>query len=133
MSAMTREEEEVRAVVAAWNEASKRGDTAKVLSLMTKDAVFLVPGAPPMDRAGFEAASKGMVAGGRPLFEARQEIEEVVVSGDVAYMRAFLRVSITMPGTFTPTVRAGYTLTIFRREADGWKLARDANLMVKSA
>jgi ketosteroid isomerase-like protein len=33
-----------------------------------------------------------------------------------------------------PVRRSGYTLTIMRKEADGkWRLARDANLLVKEA
>jgi uncharacterized protein (TIGR02246 family) len=48
------DEKAIRAVVREWLDASRRGDTTAVLALMTTDALFLVPGQPPMDRDGFE-------------------------------------------------------------------------------
>ena len=124
---MTEDEAAVRAVVEDWMAASKAGDTARILSLMTADALFMVPGRPPFGRAAFEkasAAQKGMV------FDGSSRIEEVAILGDHAYLRSFLELRITPPGG-TPIEKSGYTLTILRRETDGkWRLARDANLLV---
>ncbi|GAB7525559.1 hypothetical protein PBS_45480 [Paraburkholderia sp. 2C] len=50
---------------------------------------------------------------------------------DWAFIRNYLDVTMTPPGTTQSVRRAGYTLTILRKEPDGkWVLARDANLMV---
>jgi ketosteroid isomerase-like protein len=38
-------------------------------------------------------------------------------------------VVITPAGGATPTKRAGNTLSILRRQADGWVIARDANML----
>jgi uncharacterized protein (TIGR02246 family) len=61
--------------------------------------------------------------------EGESDIRELEVLGDWAYLRAYIKVTMTPPGG-TPVRRAGYTLTILRKQPDGrWLLARDANLM----
>ena len=45
---MQDDERAIRDLIATWLEASKAGDTEKVLSLMADDVVFLVTGHPPM-------------------------------------------------------------------------------------
>ena len=51
--------------------------------------------------------------------------------GDWAYIRNHIAITMTPPGG-TPVRRAGWTLTLLRKEPDGrWVLARDANLLTK--
>lgn len=57
------------------------------------------------------------------------EIQEVQVSGDLAFIWTKLAVSVTLPGTTESIERAGHTLTVFRRVGGKWLLARDANLL----
>jgi ketosteroid isomerase-like protein len=53
------------------------------------------------------------------------------VLGDWAYLRNYISIAITPPGG-KPMRRAGYTLTILRKEPNGkWLLARDANLVTE--
>ena len=54
---MTDDERAIRDLVDAWMAASKAGDVAKVLSLMTDDVVFMVPGREPFGKEAFAAAS----------------------------------------------------------------------------
>ncbi|HUQ53794.1 MAG TPA: SgcJ/EcaC family oxidoreductase [Gammaproteobacteria bacterium] len=54
---MSADERAIRALVATWLAATKRGDTDAVLELMTDDALFLVAARPPMNKAAFAAAS----------------------------------------------------------------------------
>ena len=56
------------------------------------------------------------------------EVLELRVLGDWAFMVSRLRVEVT-PAQGAAMRRSGHTLTLFRREPDGWKLARDANLL----
>ena len=127
---MTDDERAIREVVATWIEASKRGDTAAVLSLMTDDVVFLVPGQKPFGKAAFAAASE---AQNDMQIEGQSTIEELTVLGNWAHLRTHLSITVTVPDR-DPVRRSGYTLTIMRKEADGkWRLARDANLLVKEA
>lgn len=120
------DEREIGELVAVWMAASKAGDIAKVLSLMAEDVVFLVPGRPPFGKAEFAAASKGM-AGAR--IDGRSDMEEIRVLGDWAFTRNRLDLTVTPPGG-APVRRAGYTLSLYRKEQTGaWVLARDANLL----
>lgn len=124
---MSPDERAIRDVIATWLSASAAGDSETVLSLMSDDVVFLVAGREPFGKQQF-AASQGALTGQR--IEARSDVREVVVSGDLAYARAQLSVTMTPLAGGAPVRRSGPTLSIFRRLADGrWVLARDANLL----
>jgi uncharacterized protein (TIGR02246 family) len=61
--------------------------------------------------------------------DGHSTIQELKVLGEWAYLRNHIEMTATPPGG-TPTRRAGYTLTILRKEPDGqWRLTRDANLL----
>ena len=123
---MSDDERAIRELVATWMAATQAGDHQTVLSLMTDDVVFMVPGREPFGKAAFAAASKSMQG---VRIEGTSDIVELQVLGDWAYLRSRLKVTMTPPGG-SPTTRSGYTLTILCKEADGrWRLARDANLL----
>jgi uncharacterized protein (TIGR02246 family) len=123
---MSDDERAIRQVVETWMDATKRRDTATVLNLMTDDVVFTVPGREPFGKAEFAAVSKGM-AGAR--FEGTNDIQELQLMGSWAFIRNRIEITVTPPGG-AAMHRAGYTLTILRKEADGkWRLARDANFV----
>jgi len=123
---MSDDERASRELVARWMAASQAGDTQTVLGLMTDDVVFMVPGREPFGKQEFAAASQGMQ---EVRIEGRSDIRELQVLGDWAYLRSYLEVSVTPPAGNTVR-RAGYTLTILRKQPGGrWLLARDANLL----
>lgn len=124
---MNQDEQAIREVVSTWMSATKQGDMKTVLDLMTDDVVFLQPGQPPMDKAGFAAAAKPQ-AEGKMKFDGHSEFQEVKVLGDWAFAWAKLNVEATPAGGETIT-RSGHTLSVFRKEGGQWKLARDANLL----
>ena len=126
---MLSDEDQIRALVQTWQSATKEGDTDTVLGLMTDDVVFLVPGRPPMHKAEFAALSQVPAGSPRPKFESTSEIQELQVSGDLAYLWSKLSVTVTPPGASQSIERAGHTLTVLRRVAGKWLLARDANLL----
>jgi len=127
---MSHDEARIRALVDTWHSATQAGDVDTILGLMTDDAVFLVPGRPPMDKAEFAKLSRMPPGAPRPAFESASEIMEIEVSGDLAYLWSSLSVRVTPPGADRPIERAGHTLTVFRRVDGEWRLARDANLLV---
>ncbi len=127
---MPSDEAQIRALVDTWQAATRAGDVDTVLDLMTDDAVFLVPGRPPMGKAEFAELSRVPPGAPRPTFESTSDIMEIEVSGDMACLWSRLSVRVTPPGTDQPIERAGHTLTVFRRVDGGWLLARDANLLV---
>jgi uncharacterized protein (TIGR02246 family) len=55
---MTQDERAIRELVDSWMKASKAGDLATVLDLMTDDVVFMVPGREPFGKEEFRAASE---------------------------------------------------------------------------
>jgi uncharacterized protein (TIGR02246 family) len=125
---MDKDEKAIRELVETWQRATADGDLETVLSLMSDDVVFLVPGQPPFGKEAFKAAMQGPMKGAR--IESKSDIEEIVVSGDVAYLRNHLEVTMTPPQG-PPVRRKGYTLTILHKQTDGrWLLVRDANLLV---
>lgn len=126
------DEQQIRDLVATWMAATKAGDVAAVLDLMTDDAVFLVAGQPPFGKEKFAESMKAPIGQPRARIDGHSEIQEIHVSGDTAYAWAKLRVDVTPPGG-APIRRAGHTLTVFRKTGGTWRLARDANLLAKTA
>jgi uncharacterized protein (TIGR02246 family) len=126
---MEKDEQAIRELIELWLQATQAGDVDAVLSLMTPDVVFLVPGQPPMEgRDAFAQTLRTMLC--THVIESVSSIDEIAVFGDVAYSRTRLSVTVTSKHGGTPMQRSGHTLSILRREADGkWRLARDANLL----
>jgi uncharacterized protein (TIGR02246 family) len=126
---MDKDELAIRNLIETWLRATRAGDIETVLSLTTPDVVFLVAGQPPMQgQQVFREALR--MALGRNVIESTSEIEEVVVSGDLAYCRTLLDVTVTAKHDNMPLKRSGHALSILRRCEDGnWRLARDANMV----
>src|SRR5262245_16497961 len=103
---MSPDERAIRELVATWLEATKAGDTVKVLSLMADDVVFMVPGREPFGKEAFAAAAAGMKG---IALDGSNEIREVKVLGDWAYIRNYVSLTIT-PTRGHPMRRAGWTL-----------------------
>lgn len=120
------DEQAIRRLIATWISATEEGAADKVLSLMADNAVFLVPGQPPMrGKTEFAKAQRAM---GEARIHATSEVEEVRVFGDWAYCWTHLTVVVTPPRGAS-IERAGNTLSIFQRQADAWRLYRDANML----
>lgn len=123
---MSPDERAIRELVDTWMKASRTGDTETVLSLMSDDVIFMVPGREPFGKQTFAANSRSMVG---VKLEGSADIRELEVLGDWAYLRNFIEITITPPDG-EAVRRSGFTLTILRKEPDGrWVLARDANLV----
>ena len=126
---MMDDERAIRELVSTWFTATRNGDLATVLDLMSDDVIFMVPGGEPFGKEAFAAASKGMKD---VRIDGTSDIREIQVLGDWAYLRSYLKVTMALPDRDTPMRRSGYTLTILRKEPDGrWRLARDANLLTE--
>lgn len=120
------DEQAIRELVANWLAATNSGDHDSVLRLMSEDVVFLQPGQPPMrGRAAFAAAQRALAG---TQIEARADIREIRISGDLAYCWNHLTVTIRPPGG-KPIRRAGDVLSVLRRENGAWVIYRDANLL----
>jgi uncharacterized protein (TIGR02246 family) len=94
-----------------------------VLGLMADDVIFMVPGQPPFGKDAFRAGAETMK---NVTMQGSAEIRELKVFDGWAYVR----ITFTPPGG-APVRRAGYTLSVLRKEPGGnWVLARDANLVM---
>ena len=125
---MTDDERAIRAVVDTWFSATRAGDLATVLELMTDDVVFMVAGRQPFGKQAFATSFEGMA---NMAFAGTSDIVELRVLGTWAYLRNHIKLTVTQPSGEAMR-RSGYTLTILRKEPDGrWRLARDANMLAK--
>lgn len=127
MSADTQADERaIRKLIDDWMQASSKGDLDQVLSMMSDDVVFMTPGREPFGKKEFAAQSAGLKD---VRIEGVAKPVEIKVLGDWAWLRNHISVTMT-PKAGQPIKRAGYTLTILKRQPDGrWVLTRDANLM----
>jgi uncharacterized protein (TIGR02246 family) len=73
------DEQQIRELVATWMSATRAGDIATVLTLMTDDVVFLVTGQEPFGKEHFAAALKPAAGTSMPKIDGHSEIQEVVV------------------------------------------------------
>ena len=126
---MSTDEQAIRDLVALWHSATAAGDVETVLRLMSEDVVFLVAGHPPMrGRGSFERALRDLLTQHR--IESTADIQEVGVSGSLAYCWTNLTVRIVPRAGGNAMVRAGSALDILRKQSNGsWVVVRDANLL----
>jgi uncharacterized protein (TIGR02246 family) len=126
---MNSDEQSIRNLIAQWHVATAAGDVDTVLRLMSEDVVFLVAGKPPMKgRAAFEKGLRGLFKSHR--VESSGDIQEVRVSGDLAYCWSILTVRMTPISGGRSNERSGSALSIFSKRGDrSWVLIRDANLL----
>ncbi|MFT3805463.1 YybH family protein [Arenimonas sp.] len=125
---MHADERDIRELIARWMEATKAGDHASVLDLMSDDVVFMVPGQAPFGKTEFEAATRQQQAMAM-RFDGHSEVLEVQLLGDWAFARTRLRVEVRIGDAPKTNARSGHTLSIFRRDLGRWRLVRDANLL----
>ena len=81
---MTDDERAIRQVVETWIGASRSGDFATVLTLMTDDVVFMVPGQEPFEQGGIRC---GFAKHGQYAIGGHQRILGLHVLGKWAFVR----------------------------------------------
>ncbi|MBN3810821.1 SgcJ/EcaC family oxidoreductase [Paraburkholderia sp. Ac-20347] len=122
------DETQIRDLIARWHAATAAGDIDTLRTLMAGDVVFLVAGQPPMrGREAFADALAALLV--THSIASSGEIRELVVEGGLAYCWNALEVRVTPRAGGATMRRAGNVLSIYRREAGSWVLARDANLL----
>jgi len=126
---MQADERAIRDLLHHWHRATAAGDVEAVLALMAEDVVFLVAGHPPMKgRDAFASGLRALLASHE--ITSKGDIQEVAISGELAYCWSVLDVRTTPKAGGQPSVRSGNVLSVFRKQADGgWVLSRDANLL----
>ena len=87
------DERAIREVQSTWIDAVNAGDLVCLLTLMADDVVILTSGRAPLGRDEFSAVFSSGHKEAR--ISCSRELEEVVVTGDVAYTRGRDTVSVT--------------------------------------
>lgn len=123
------DEQAIRDLVAEWTRATLAAEVDRILPLMTEDVEFYVPGQPIMrGRAAFEKGVRAVLASHR--VESHADVQQVEVSGSLAYCSTQLRVAITPLAGGETMRKEGNVLSVYRKNAAGkWQLARDANML----
>ena len=117
---------QIRKLIDAWIAASNARNLPALMDMMTDDVVFMTPGRAPFGKAEFAADVERMKG---VAIDARAEVQEIEVSGALAYIRNHIRVELTSSGQ-APKRMSGYAMSVLRRGDDGrWRIARDANLV----
>jgi len=118
----------IRKLTADWLAAVRTKDIARLVGMVTDDAVFLPPGFPPIrGKQAVEAMYRNLF----PQFSSVEQaasIEEVEIAGDWAYTWGTERFVLNPLGGGPPIEMQGRGMSILRRQPDGsWKFARGIN------
>jgi uncharacterized protein (TIGR02246 family) len=125
------DEKKIRELIDTWARATTAREVGRLRTLMADDAVFLIPGRPPL-RGWDEFLSMSRDTFQQTRIEVTSDIQEIKVAGDLAYCWNNLSVTI-IPRRGKEVRRTGPVLTIFRKKDDGnWVLSRDANLLTEA-
>lgn len=127
-SLMNNDKEAIRQWFDRWMTATKDGDLQLARSLIADDAVFLVPGAGRMDKESFAAAATATDP--NTDFQLDCSIKEIEVLGDYAWLWTEISLAMTDKASSARSLMAGHSLSILKRQGDGWVVIRDANTMV---
>jgi uncharacterized protein (TIGR02246 family) len=123
---MGEDERAIRELVDKWMDASRAGDLATILDLMTDDVLFMTPAGEPFGKQEFAAMSEAMKDAD---IDGRASVQEIEVAGEWAWLRNRIDLTVTAAES-SPAHRSGDTLTILRKGDDRrWRLYRDANLV----
>ena len=115
---MSTDEQAIRALIDEWHRATATGDVDTILTLMDEDVVFLVPGQPPIEgRRAFEEQMRDVFATHR--IDSSGDVQEVEVSGNIAYCWNQLRVRMAPISGGEANQRSGNVLSSFP-QASQW-------------
>lgn len=118
--------EDVKRAEAGLLAAFKARDANAVGAHYSEDAIVATPGGPPaVGRATIVRANTESFKDPGFSVDFANEKTDVAGSGDMAYTRGTFHVTFTDPGSRKPQNVAGAYLTVFRKQADGWKAVAD--------
>ena len=113
----------IAARLVAWTDAFNARDAARACDIFSADLVSTMRGRPDEGRAAVCRRIAAALGDRRLTMRYAPEIEEIIVSGDLAVVR--LVWSVTVQRGPAPAVSKEPGLDVFRREADGqWRIMR---------
>jgi uncharacterized protein (TIGR02246 family) len=120
-------EQAIRDLGQLWTYASEKRDVGTLLSLLSDDVVFIVPGQKPFGKDYF---AKSVRRSTHLRIEIQSRITELTILDDWAWTRTYLdMITTTVNGEVDR--RVGDVLRILRQTCDGdWLITRDTNLLM---
>jgi uncharacterized protein (TIGR02246 family) len=113
----------IAARLTAWADAFNARDSSRTCDLFSADLISTMRGRPDERRDALCSRIAAALADRGGVIRYAPEIEEIIVSGDLAVVR--LVWSVTVQRGPAPAVSQEPGLDVFRREADGkWRIIR---------
>ena len=120
---MSKPEEDLRALLAAYETSLNAGDAGRIEQLYTEDGVFMPAGFPTASgRKAVRGAYNAVFSNIRLAIHFT--VDELTVKGDVAYARTHSAGTSTSVASGASGPEVNRELFIFARGPDGWKIAR---------
>ena len=105
-------------------DADNRADADAFAPALADDVIIMAPGIPPLIGRETCLAFVREVFAAYPQRRIEETIDEIEVSGDLAFERASFVQVVDDPELGRPVRECGIALRIYRRSVDGWKAAR---------
>jgi ketosteroid isomerase-like protein len=105
-------------------DADNRADSRAFVAVLAEDAIIMAPGLPPLVGLESCAAFVTDVLAAYPQRHVEETIDEVHVSGDLAFDRGSFVTAVFDPELDRQVKECGMALRVYRRSASGWKMAR---------
>jgi dienelactone hydrolase/ketosteroid isomerase-like protein len=127
-----RDVETLRNKILTYADAVNRREPEPILPMFAPDILLSFPGIPDQDYATLRPDYESMRSRAPGEVMTRPEIEEILVSGDLAIIRALWHTTVTKPGNPpSVTTRQMKDLQVWRRESNGeWRFARGMHFRV---
>jgi uncharacterized protein (TIGR02246 family) len=106
------------------NEADNGADAEAFAALLAEDVVIMAPGMPPLVGRDTCLTFVQEVFASYPKRHIEETVDEVEVSGDIAFDRASFVQVVDDPELGRPVRECGMCLRVYRRSEEGWKAAR---------
>src|SRR5207253_679871 len=105
-------------------DADNRADPAAFTAALADDVVIMAPGLPLICGLESCAAFISDVLAAYPQRHVEETIDEVHVSGDLAFDRGAFVTAVFDPELGRQVRESGTAIRVYRRSADGWRMAR---------
>ncbi|MEJ8572760.1 nuclear transport factor 2 family protein [Microbaculum marinum] len=108
-----------------WTEDFNAGRTERLCDLFAVDLIANYRGQPEKSFNSICSALQRDVGGGARAYRYDLDIDEVIVSGDLAVVRLVWHLTVTDRETGTTVASSDRGIDVFRRQPDGqWRIAR---------
>lgn len=120
---MTNHDDQIRSLLAMYEQALKTSDAALAASCYTTDGIFMPSTLPTAEGAGMEGAYRQIF--GAIRLDVTFTIDELQITGDhSAYALTRSRGTQTVLATGESTPESNREIFLFHRTDIGWKIAR---------